>query len=106
MRRETGGGEDADDPRTQEDRDRLHQLQRHRQTRVAKVIVLLVVLVILLLFVLGNSQKVKVKFVFTDSQTPLIIVMLVCAVLGGIIGFIVGRPGRAFRFRRDDEEQK
>ena len=96
---------DDDDPRARADLDRLEQLRRHRQSRVAKLIVALIVLVILLVFVLSNSDSVPVSFVVTERRAPLIWVMLGCAVLGGIIGFIAGRPGRGFRFRRREQEE-
>ena len=105
MRRDYQPG-DPDDPRDREDRDRMQQLQRHRQTRAAKTVVVLGLLLILVLFIVWNAHKVDVSFVFGTAEVGLIWVMLVCAVLGGIIGFIVGRPGRGFRFgRRDDEEE-
>jgi uncharacterized integral membrane protein len=72
---------------------------------VAKLIVALIVLVILLVFVLSNSDSVPVSFVVTEGSVPLIWVMLGCAVLGAVVGFIAGRPGRAFRFRREEEEE-
>ena len=97
---------DDDDLRDREDRDRLEQLRRHRQSRVGKLVVALVILVILLIFVLSNADSVQVNFVVTDRQAPLIWVMLACALLGAIIGFIVGRPGKAFRFRREEEAEE
>jgi len=103
MHREQSGGE-PEDPRSVEDRDRLHQLQRHRQARVAKAILFLGILAILILFIVWNSQRVPVNYVFFKAHNRLIWVMLVCALLGGIIGFIVGRPGRTFNFRHKDEE--
>jgi uncharacterized integral membrane protein len=96
---------DDQDPRSRDDLDRLEQLRRHRQSRVARLIVALIVLVILLVFVLSNSESVPVSFVLTEREAPLIWVMLGCAVLGAIVGFIAGRPGRAFRFRREEEQE-
>lgn len=106
MRREQSGGDEPEDPRLRDDEDRLRQLQRHRQTRAAKGIVLLVVLTILLLFIVWNAHSVRVSFVFGTAHFGLIWVMLVCTILGGIIGFIVGRPGRTFRFGRGDDEDE
>jgi uncharacterized integral membrane protein len=104
MRREHHGGDEPEDPRDVDDRDRLHQLQRARQARVAKVVVGLGILAILILFIVWNSQRVPVNYVFFKAHNRLIWVMLVCALLGGILGFIVGRPGKAFRFRRDEDQ--
>ena len=105
MRREQQGGDEPEDARARDDRERLQQLQRHRQARAAKGIVLVAVLTILLLFIVWNAHTVDVSFVFGTAHVGLIWVMLVCAVLGGIVGFIVGRPGRTFRFRRDEEDE-
>ena len=104
MRREQQGGEEPEDPRLRDDQDRMRQLQRHRQTRAAKTIVLLAVLTILVLFIVWNAHDVKVSYVFSTANVGLIWVMLVCAILGGIVGFIVGRPGKAFRFGRDEKD--
>ena len=106
MRREHHGGDEPEDPRDVEDRDRLHQLQRARQARVAKVVVALGILAILILFIVWNSQRVPVNYVFFKAHNRLIWVMLSCALLGGIFGFIVGRPGKTFRFRRDEDQPK
>ena len=103
MRRDEQGGDEPEDPRLADDQDRIRQLSRHRQTRAAKTIVLLGVLTILILFIVWNAHSVQVNFVFVDADVGLIWVMLACAILGGIVGFIVGRPGRAFRFGRDDD---
>ena len=103
VRREFEGG-DEPDARPADD-ERMRQLQRHRQTRAAKSIVLLGVLALLILFIVWNAHSVKVSFVFGDADVGLIWVMLACAVLGGIVGFIIGRPGRAFRFGKDDGDQ-
>jgi uncharacterized integral membrane protein len=84
----------------------MRQLQHHRQTRAAKSIVLLGLITILVLFIVWNAHKVPVSFVFFTSGIGLIWVMLACAVLGGIVGFFIGRPGRAFRFGRGDDDEK
>ena len=105
VRREQVGGEEPEDPRLRDDEDRLRQLHHHRQTRAAKTIVLLGILTLLLLFIVWNAHAVRVSFVFGDADVGLIWVMLACTILGGIVGFIVGRPGRTFRFGHDDEEE-
>jgi uncharacterized integral membrane protein len=105
VRREHREGDEPEDAASEADRERLHQLQRHRQARLAKAIVVLVVLAILILFIVWNAHPVNVNYVFFKGNPDLLWVMLACAVLGGIVGFIVGRPGRAFRFRRDDDKR-
>jgi uncharacterized integral membrane protein len=106
VRREHREGDEPHDPTTEADQERLHQLRRHRQARAAKAIILLAILLILILFVVSNAHSVRVNYVFFHADSGLIWVMLVCALLGGIVGFIVGRPGRTFRFRHEDEQKK
>jgi uncharacterized integral membrane protein len=84
----------------------LKELQRARQIRVVKVLVALVILVILAIFVIGNSQRVPVDFVFGTHRARLIWVMIGCIVLGGIAGYLIGRPGRQVRFRHRAEHDR
>ena len=104
MRREHRGGDDPEDPRRRDDHDRMRELQRHRQTRAAKSVVLLALITILVLFIIWNAHQVPVSFVFLTRKIGLIWVMLACAVIGGVVGFFIGRPGRAIRFGHDDDE--
>jgi uncharacterized integral membrane protein len=78
----------------------LHQLQRARQARVARAFVALGIGVLLIIFVIANSQQVKVDFVFFTRQPRLIWVMIACALLGGIAGYLIGRPGKQVRVPR------
>jgi uncharacterized integral membrane protein len=48
------------------------------------------------IFILQNSQKVEVKFFFSETQTPLIFALLFVALLGFVIGLALPR------FRRRD----
>jgi uncharacterized integral membrane protein len=85
--------------------DRLAQQERERRARVTKVVVGLILLGILITFVSTNLGSTKVHFVFFSSNAPLIWVMLGCAIVGGVVGFLVGRPGRQIgrdRGRRKD----
>ena len=99
--------EDRAVTRAREEQER--HLRRARQGRVAKVLFALAILVILIIFVIANSQDVDVDYVFVTRQTRLIWIMLVCAFIGGIIGYTIGRPGkelRRFRDRRPGDEKK
>jgi uncharacterized integral membrane protein len=99
---ETGAG----GPSHAED-DHLAELRRARQARVAKVVVALGIVVLLIIFVIANSQHTAVDFVFFTRHPRLIWVMFACAVLGGIAGYLIGRPGKQVRLRRrHDEEPK
>src|SRR5439155_25393286 len=88
------------------DQDHLRALQRERQARVAKALVALGLAVILIMFILFNSAATRVSFVFFHRKPPLICVMFACAVLGGIVGFLIGRPGKQLRLRRRPKEEK
>lgn len=87
------------------DQAQLRQLQRERQTRVAKVIAALVIVGILIAFIVANSQSVVVHFVFFTRRPALIWVMFACALLGGIVGYLIGRPGRQVRMPRGKDQQ-
>jgi lipopolysaccharide assembly protein A len=56
-----------------------------------------VAIVVLVIFVLQNSQKVEVDFLFTTTETPLIFALLIAGVLGALIGWAVPRIRRGER---------
>ena len=94
----TAGGAEA-----QLDHQHYDQLRRARQARVAKFLVVLVIIVILIVFVVANAKPVRVSYVFVTGHPKLIWVMLFCAILGGLAGYLLGRPGKQVRFHRGDE---
>ncbi len=51
---------------------------------IVRVLLLLVVIGLLVAFVVDNSQSVRVGFVFTDANPPLIWVLVVTALLGAL----------------------
>jgi uncharacterized integral membrane protein len=67
---------------------------RRDRATVVKVIVGLVVLILFIVFVAQNSQPVTVNLVFGDTRIRLIWVFLACALIGGVIVYLLGRPGR------------
>ncbi len=106
-RERNDGGQGEADQALQTDREHLRELQRARQGRVVKTLVALALAVVFIVFILTNSQAVTVNFVFVKRKPPLIWVMFGCAVVGGIFGYLVGRPGKQIRFhsrRRDSDE--
>jgi len=106
MRREGDQPSGPVDPETGHDRDQLHELQRARQRRVAKLLVALFISVVLMVFIIKNSERVPIHYVFFTANNRLIWVMLACAILGGLVGYLIGRPGKQVRFRhRQDEKQ-
>ena len=67
--------------------------QRESRTRLY---VGLVALLLAIIFIVQNSQKVTVDFIFSETETPLIFALLLATVLGVIIGLVLPR------FRRRD----
>ena len=53
-----------------------------------------------IVFVVANSQPVQVNFVFITRHPRLIWVMVACAILGGVVGYLLGRPGKQLRLGR------
>lgn len=56
---------------------------------IARLVPVAVLLVILVLFVVANTQKVKIDFLFTETKLPLIIVLLATAVVGAVMAALV-----------------
>jgi uncharacterized integral membrane protein len=66
----------------------------------------LFLLVIFILFIIQNSNPVLVNFVFFRANIRLIWVFLGCAVIGGVIAWLVGRPRRRAMKRLIDELER
>lgn len=52
---------------------------------------------ILAVFVMQNSQSVKVEFLFTEIDTPLVFALLFAGALGALIGWAAPRVRRGGR---------
>jgi uncharacterized integral membrane protein len=76
--------------------DELQPRASHR--RGARFYIWVAVIVVTGVFILQNSQKVDVKFLFSTTNIPLIFALLLAAVLGFIIGLALPR------FRRHDHD--
>ena len=61
---------------------------------IVKVVIALILLILFIIFVAGNSRQVTIDLVFTTAQVALIWVFLACALIGALIAFLIGRPGR------------
>jgi uncharacterized integral membrane protein len=59
-----------------------------------KIVVGLVLLVLFVVFVTQNAREVEVNLVFVNASIPLIWVFLGCALIGGLVALLLGRPGR------------
>lgn len=65
-----------------------------RRSRGPMFWVLIIAAVVLAIFVIQNSQRVEVDFLFTTTDTPLIFALLLAGVLGALIGWAVPRIRR------------
>jgi uncharacterized integral membrane protein len=50
---------------------------------------LIFVTVVLVLFVVFNGQTVRISLVFTDVDAPLVLALLIAAVLGALVGWLL-----------------
>lgn len=104
MKREDDlGPDEGSDRAIRDDRGQFELIDRARRRRVARLLSVLALVVILIVFIIRNSQRVPIDFVFVDRHARLIWIMLACAVLGGLVGFLVGRPGKQFRRDKDKD---
>jgi len=53
--------------------------------------------VVLLVFALQNSERVDVDFLVFDTQARVVVVILVSALIGFVVGWLIGRPSRIQR---------
>lgn len=54
-------------------------------------------IVVLLIFALQNSERIDVDFLVFDTQARVVVVILVSALIGFVVGWLIGRPSRAQR---------
>jgi len=80
--------------------------RRAIRRRLIQAVALLVLVVILVAFVIENSTRVKISFVFFTREVRPIWLMLTCAALGALVGFLLGRPGRQLRGREDGDAKE
>ena len=65
--------------------------EQHTESRIKPHhIVVGICLVVLAVFALVNIDDVRVDFVFETVRAPLVLVIVVCALLGFVIGWVVG----------------
>ena len=79
-----------------EDRTPAEHQEEHkrRATFGARLIVALILLVLFLWFVASNSRRVRVEFFFAETLVALYWVFLACALVGALVAYLLGRPGR------------
>jgi uncharacterized integral membrane protein len=71
----------------------------------AKLIAIGIFALILVVFAAANFKRVEVNFLLFTTRARVVTVILVAAVLGFIVGYFVGRPGRAERKRMREGEK-
>ncbi len=70
-----------------------------------RLYLLSIAILVLAIFVVQNSQKVTVDFLFTETETPLIFALLVAGALGAVIGWAWPHVRRGRRRERELDER-
>jgi uncharacterized integral membrane protein len=65
------------------------------RSRDLRLILTGVLLVLGVWFALANTREVKIRFWIVDTRSPIVVALLIAAVFGAGVGFLVAR-----RFRR------
>jgi uncharacterized integral membrane protein len=87
----------ADMPRVAWLRTQLQNLEAQRAERLMKVGQLTLIAIIFITFVLQNAQGVNVHFLLFSLNIRLIWVIFGCGLLGGVAGYLIGRPEKSLR---------
>jgi uncharacterized integral membrane protein len=101
MRRHEEDGSDRDDERPSPG-----EAGRRSGISVAQVLAVIAV-ILLVVFAIANFEPVPVNFLLFSTSARVFTVIVVSALLGFVIGYYVGRPGRADRkLLRDFRQRK
>jgi uncharacterized integral membrane protein len=76
-----------------------------REGPSTKLIVLAAVVILLVVFVLQNTDRAQIDFLFWNGRFPLWTMIVVAAILGVIGGWVIGRIGGAERRARKAERR-
>lgn len=87
-------------------RSQLQNLEAQRAERLVRIVELTVIAVIFAVFVLQNADPVDVNFLVFSLNIRLIWVIFGCAALGGVAGYLVGRPEKSLRDLLPQKEKK
>ena len=66
---------------------------------------LLVAGFLLLILIVQNAQKVTVDFLFVETETPLIVALVIAGGLGALIGWALPHVRRSRRAEREREQR-
>jgi uncharacterized integral membrane protein len=95
-----------DMPRVAWLRTQLQNLEAQRAERLMKVAQLTLIAIVFITFVIQNSQGVNVHFLLFSLNIRLIWVIFGTAVLGGVAGYLIGRPEKSLRAMLPQRERK
>ena len=88
------------------DEEHLRKLRQVQRGRATKAVVLGTVAVLFIVFVIQNSRRVDVEFLFWAWSVRLIWVYVAATLLGAVGGFFLGRPGKQLRLHEPEEPDK
>ena len=95
-----------DMPRVAWLRTQLQNLEAQRAERLVKVAQLTLIAIVFITFVLQNANGVNVHFLVFSLNIRLIWVIFGCGVLGGVAGYLIGRPDKSLRALLPQKEKK
>ncbi|HKY74835.1 MAG TPA: LapA family protein [Acidimicrobiia bacterium] len=95
-----------DMPRVAWLRTQLQNLEAKRAERLVKIVQLTLIAVVFAVFVLQNADPVDVNFLIFSLNIRLIWVIFGCAALGGVAGYLIGRPEKSLRDLLPQKEKK
>lgn len=95
-----------DMPRVAWLRTQLQNLEAQRAERLVKIVQLTLIAVVFAIFVLQNADPVDVNFLIFSLNIRLIWVIFGCAALGGVAGYLIGRPEKSLRDLLPQKEKK
>lgn len=95
-----------DMPRVAWLRTQLQNMEAARAERVMKVAQLTLIAVVFITFVLQNAQGVNVHFLLFSLNIRLIWVIFGCGILGGVAGYLIGRPEKSLRALLPQKEKR
>jgi uncharacterized integral membrane protein len=95
-----------DMPRVAWLRAQLQNLEAQRAARLTKVVQLMLIAIVFITFVLQNAEPVDVHFLVFSLNIRLIWVIFGCGLLGGLAGYLIGRPEKSLRALLPQQEKK
>jgi uncharacterized integral membrane protein len=95
-----------DMPRVAWLRTQLMQMEQRQRERLVKVAQLTAIAIIFITFVLQNAQGVNVHLLLFSVNIRLIWVIFGCALLGGVAGYLIGRPDKSLRALLPQKQRK